>query len=70
MWFLLWIILKMWLIFFLGWISFYLLKELFVYYRNRYKDNVLRKRGFINAETYEAYKKSEKQFWENITKGE
>lgn len=69
MWFLFWIILKTWLIFFLGWISYYLLKELFVYGKNRYKDYVLRKSGFINAETHEAFKKSEKQFWEDIIKG-
>ena len=69
MWFLFWIILKTWWIFFLGWISYYLLKELFVYGKNRYKEYVLRRSGFINAETHEAFKKSEKQFWEDITKG-
>lgn len=66
MWFLFWLIVKFWLLLFIGLVSYYLLKDLFIYAKNCFKDYTLRKSGFLNEETHEAFKKSEKQFWENI----
>ena len=69
MWFLISLLLKLWLSLFCGFILYYLLREFISFYIKKYKEKVLWKSGFTNEETQEAFKKSEKQFWEDIIKG-